>query len=228
MFHCRTARVVGVRMLVGGVSTALLGSGSRASNEALREPSGDEWVPMRAEWLRLQVPHPAWDVRASETDSPAYYLRPTFERVGPSVAAGPDLRELALRYFNWSRDGDTSFSGPTPLGNEEPWPWVWSGKPSIGSVVVVVGSGSAAASALRQVCASRDPLLTTVIAIGDKEALLQHGVPEKIGIIDAGVHNVDWEAKLLLSTPREGGTRAVLSDWHPDERLIFFDELICA
>ena len=47
---------------------------------------------------------------------------------------------------------------------------------------------------------------------------------EPIGIIDAGVHSVDWEAKLLLSTPRDSGARPVLSDWHPEERLIFFDE----
>ena len=223
-----TSRALRFRAVIGGVSTAVLGScaNGSASNEPLRDPSGDEWAPMQVEWLQLQVEHPAWDTRKDD-EIPEHYLRPTFERVQPSVAAGPNLRELALRYFAWSRDLDNTFSGPTPIGNEEPWPWVWSGKPSIGSVVVVVGSGSTAASALQQVCASRDPLLTTVIAIGDEAALLSHGVPEKIGIIDAGVHSVDWEAKLLLSTPRDSGARPVLSDWHPEERLIFFDELIC-
>jgi len=114
---------------------------------------------------------------------------------------------------------------------EEPWPWVWAQKPSIGSVVVVVGSGAAAAAALQQVCASRDPLLTTVIAIGDEQQLLRHGVgrggTEKTGIIDAAVHSVDYEAKILLTTPRHAiGTRRALSDWHPEERLIFFDEML--
>ena len=91
---------------------------------------------------------------------------------------------------------------------EEPWPWVWAQKPSIGSVVIVVGSGAAAAAAVQQVCASRDALLTTVIAIGDEQELLRHGVgrggTEKTGIIDAAVHSVDFEAKILLTTPRHG------------------------
>ena len=60
-------------------------------------------------------------------------------------------------------------STATPLGNEEPWPWVWSQKPSIGSVIVVAGSGAAAASKLREVCTARDPLLTRVIAVGDED-----------------------------------------------------------
>ena len=73
------------------------------------------------------------------------------------------------------------------------------------------------------------------------------------------VHSVDYEAKILLTTPRHGiGTRRVcntgleprtcrpqaglvlcthyfeprlgqaLSDWHPEERLIFFDEMLVA
>jgi len=46
-------------------------------------------------------------------------------------------------------------------------------------------------------------------------------------VINAQVFSIDWEAKILLTTPR-GGSRAALCDWHPEERLIFFDELICA
>lgn len=52
------------------------------------------------------------------------------------------------------------------------------------------------------------------------------GETEKVGVIDAKVHSIDWEAKLLLTTPRDG-SRKVLSDWHPEERLLFFDELVC-
>lgn len=181
---------------------------------------------MRPEFLPLQVKHPSWD-----TFGGAHYLRPSFEAVPASRAAGPDLREMVLRYFRWSRDEDMAAAGPTPLGNEEPWPWIWSQKPSIGSVVVVVGSGSAAAAVLGEVCTMRDPLLTTVIAIGDEEALLRHGVgrdgTEKTGVIHAAVHSIDWEAKILLTTPRDAGSRPALSDWHPEERIIFFDELIC-
>ena len=96
--------------------------------------------------------------------------------------------------------------------------------------MVVVGSGDAAVSALEQVCSSRDPLLTTIIAIGNEQTLAQrgigHGLTEKIGIINAAVHSVDFEAKILLTTPRMG-SRLPLSDWHPEERLLFFDELIC-
>ena len=180
---------------------------------------------MRKEYLPLQVKHPSWSMYGGE-----HYLRPSFEGVPTSKAAGPDLRALALRYFRWSRDEDEAASGPTPLGNEEPWPWVWSQKPSIGSVVVIVGSGSEAATAIARVCVARDPLLTTVIAVGDEKALLGHGVgsgtTEKTGVIDATVHSIDWEAKILLPTPRLEG-RQPLCDWHPEERLIFFDELIC-
>ena len=52
------------------------------------------------------------------------------------------------------------------------------------------------------------------------------GETEKVGVIDAKVHSIDWEAKILLTTPRLEG-RQPLCDWHPEERLIFFDELIC-
>ena len=179
---------------------------------------------MRREWLPLQIAHPSWSLFGGD-----FYLRPSFNGLPPSKAAGPDLRLLCERYFRWSRDEDSSCAGPTPLGNEEPWPWVWSQKPSIGSVVVVVGSGRAAATALSEVCQSRDPLLTTVLAIGDEDSLVRHGVgtgtTEKTGIIDATVHAVDWDAKVLLTTPRDAGSRVVGSDWHPEERLIFFDEL---
>ena len=122
-------------------------------------------------------------------------------------------------------------SGPTPLGQEEPWPWVWSQKPSIGSVIVVVGSGKAAADALAEACTSRDSTLVTVIGIGDEQALAAHGVgkgaTQNAAIIDATVHSVDYEAKLLLTTPlpSNASQRRPLSDWHVDERLIFFDEL---
>ena len=181
---------------------------------------------MRPEWLQLQVLHPSWSLYGGKS-----YLRPNFASVPPSRAAGPDLRELALQYFRWSRDGEESKSGPTPVGNEEPWPWVWSQKPSIGSVVVVVGSSAAAAAKLEEMCRSRDPLLTTVLAIGDEEALVRHGAgrgaSEKIGVIDATVHSVDWAAKIILTTPREPASRRALSDWHPEERLVFFDELVC-
>ena len=126
---------------------------------------------MRSDWLPLQVPHPSWDAFGGQ-----HYLRPSFSSVPPSRAAGPDLRELALRYFRWSRDAEESHAGPTPLGNEEPWPWVWSQKPSIGSVVIVIGSGTAVAARLAEVCSCRDPLLTTVIAVGDERALEALGV----------------------------------------------------
>ena len=172
----------------------------------------------------MQVQHPSWDKHGGQ-----YYLRPGFEGLPRSRSAGPDLRLLCDRYFGWSRDGDSTHAGPTPIGNEEPWPWVWSQKPSIGSVVVVVGSGSEAAATITRVCKLRDPLLTTVIAVGDEQALTQHGVgtgeSEKTGIIDATVHSIDFEAKILLTTPRSGA-RCALSDWHPNERILFFDELI--
>ena len=104
-------------------------------------------------------------------------------------------------------------------------------KPSIGSVVVVVGSDEKAAAALWLACTERSPLLTTVIAVGDEAALTRLGVgsaggpTEKTGIIDAAVHSVDYEAKILLTTPR-CIDRQPLSDWHSEERLLFFDELV--
>jgi len=220
------------RLLSRRPVAALAGAASAATASTLaasaphRDIYGEVWAPMRPEFLPLQVKHPSWDMFGG-----AHYLRPSFEAVPASRAAGPDLRELALRYFRWSRDEDSAGEAPTPLGNAEPWPWVWSQKPSIGSVVVVVGSGSAAAAALAEACMKRDPQLTTVIAIGDEQELLRHGVgrdgTEKTGVIDAAVHSIDWEAKILLTTPRDAGSRPVLSDWHPEERIIFFDELIC-
>ena len=89
--------------------------------------------------------------------------------------------------------------------------------------------GSGAAAAVANICANRDMLLTTVIAIGDEESLVGVGREgtEKTAVIDATVHSIDWEAKILLTTPRSSNRRP-LSDWHPEERLIFFDELVCA
>ena len=46
-------------------------------------------------------------------------------------------------------------------------------------------------------------------------------------MIDASVYSIDMEAKILLTTPRDPGSKRVLSDWHTEERLIFFDELMC-
>ena len=69
------------------------------------------------------------------------------------------------------------------------------------------------------------------LPIGDEQALRRHGIgrdgTEKTGVIDAAVHSIDFEAKILLTTPRDAGSRLALSDWHPEERIIFFDELIC-
>ena len=164
--------LINVARSVGGSDSATVGEPRvHVGSEPLPDAYGGEWSPMRPEWVGLQVPHPAWDAYGGE-----HYLRPSFSGVPPSVAAGPNLRELAGRYFDWSRDDEQLSAGPTPLGNEEPWPWVWSQKPSIGAVVVVVGSDRAAADALARVCSSRDPLLTTVIAIGDEESLARHGV----------------------------------------------------
>jgi hypothetical protein len=183
---------------------------------------GDEWVPMRSEWEALQVPHPAWDAHGGR-----FYLRPdpSYAGASRSYSDGPSLRAMTNKYFQWAREEG---------GEEEPWPWVWAQKPSIGSVVVVVvgGSVSDGAAALTRVCATREPLLTTVIAVGDAAALARHGVgdpgsaTEKIAVIDAAVHKVDHEAKIVLTTPRSA-TRRPLSDWHADERLLFYDELVC-
>lgn len=145
------------------------------------------------EWQQDQIPHPSWDAFGGSS-----YLRPSFDGVPPCTTSGPDLRELTLRYFRWSRDGDNRSSGLTALGNEEPWPWVWAQKPSIGSVVVVVGSDAAAASTLADVCGSRDPQLMTVVAIGDEQALraldVGSGPTQIVAVLDADVHSIDWEA----------------------------------
>ena len=179
----------------------------------------EEWVSMRPEWEPLQVKHPAWSLHGG----PHYLRDPAFAPAArPSFAAGPSLREMVARHFEWSRDDG---------GVAEPWPWVWAQKPSIGSVVVVVGSDEKAAAALRLACTERSPLLTTVIAVGDEAALMRLGVgsaggpTEKTGIIDAAVHSVDYEAKILLTTPR-CIDRQPLSDGHSEERLLFFDELV--
>ena len=137
---------------------------------------------MKKEWESWQVKHPAWDLHGG-----SHYLRPdpAFSEAESTYAAGPPLRRMVAQYYEWSRDGK---------GNEEPWPWVWAQKPSIGAVVVVIGSSEAAAAALADICTSRPPLLTTVIAVGDEAELIRRGVgiagspTEKIGIIDAAVH----------------------------------------
>ena len=48
-----------------------------------------------------QVKHPTWDLYGG-----THYLRPSFEGVRASMAAGPDLRTLCQRHFAWSRDMD--------------------------------------------------------------------------------------------------------------------------
>ena len=79
----------------------------------------EEWVSMRPEWEPLQVKHPAWSLHGGP-----HYLRPdpAFAAARPSFAAGPSLREMVARHFEWSRDDG---------GVAEPWPWVWARSPRL-------------------------------------------------------------------------------------------------
>ena len=108
-----------------------------------------------------------------------------FDGVPPCSTGGPDLRELTLRHYDWSRDTNDA---------DEPWPWVWAQKPpSMGSVIIIVGSGDAAAAAIADVCLSHESSSVTVVAIGDEIALRALGVgsgsTQSAALLDAAVHS---------------------------------------